>query len=312
MAPVDAGLGVGDPPLVVVEPAVLLRIGPRVGRHQARVARPQPPYPLARQHAAAVDLALLQEEQAEQGEVVQRDAEAPVGEGEPTRPDDEVAFVRGAERLPDVLGEELCHRPAGRALQTPAEDVGADRAVLELGAVLGLPAQPRDVLGRRGVVGQACEPAQRSEPTPGLGVHVVVVALVERDAGGHVEEVLGGAAFPDRAGQLVDVVGDERLRVEATRRRERAGEGGGHRLGDRLAQVPRRGRHAAGIVLEDDGAVVDHHAALDVGLFHRRGQGPLTPGVVEAEGGEVARTPGQDRRHVASRHPRGRQELPRV
>ena len=115
-----------------------------------------------------------------------------------------------------------------------------------------------------------------------VGVGPVVV-LVERDRGGHVEQVLDGRAREAGQPQLRHELVDRRREVEPPLLRQHAGGETAERLRDRHQQMPLVHAPAGVVALVDETAVVEHEEGVGERRFEERAHRSTPRGAVHGK-----------------------------
>jgi hypothetical protein len=241
--------------------------GPSVAQPARRNDPPGPPGPVR-------DQSPVQQHLAEPGHVPGGGAQAPVVHGGAQAVMQQPGVVLGAHRRPHQRGDQLGHRPAGRAFADPAQHVGLGRAVQEPAPVRRLgrqrgqePVQP----ARLAIVGAV--PADPLIQPPDVGGRVGVL-LEEGGPAAHVQHVPDGGAGVAAGRQLGNIAGHQVVGVELTAVDEHGGHAADHGLGHRHQRVRPVGRAQRAVPLGDQLAVLEHHVRIGVGIREHLARGP--------------------------------------
>jgi hypothetical protein len=267
-------VGAGPEPELVAVPAAGERgLGRRggecranVGVHGPAVAEPAWRYDTAGAPGPVGDNSPLQQQLAEPGHVTGGGAQAPVVHGGAQPVMQQAGVVLSAHRRPYQRGDQLGHRPAGRALAHPAQYVGLGRAVQEPAPVRRLgrqrgqePVQPARLAGVRTV------PADPLIQPPDVGPRVGIL-LQEPHAAAHVQHVAHGGAGVAADRQFGHVAGHRAVGVELTAVDEHGGHAAHHRLGHRHQRVRPVRRAQRAVPFGDQLAVLQHHIRVGEGI----------------------------------------------
>ncbi len=221
-------------------------------------------------------------------------------------------IVRGPDRLPQILGENLRIGPPAGAFIDPAEHIGVGRDIVkDLAMGLAAAARGREEAAlvhhrhalRRDV------PTRRKAVTRDVSVWIFVIFL-EGDGHRHIEQVTYGAAAIDAVSELRHIARNPCLRIDQAALDQHTAQRAGDRLADRANQMRRRQRHAVAVPFADQDTAMQHQQRVGEGLAQCRGhRGRRAVRRGEGHMGQIAQCGGERGRLRGAADFRGRQQF---